>query len=215
MPPRGHYLAHEVGRLAGVSGDRIGQWARRGYIQSSQSTGRPRVYSFQDVAEAMMVHDLIERGLNLRLVKSMIRELRDRYGAWPLASAPLYAEYDDASKFQGVILREGATLYDVRSLSEPLLEGLEPTLVRIADELHRGGWAARQFPDIRHIEVHPDRLSGQPAIKGRRIAAEFVGQLAAQPGGIEILTEDYELTDEEIADARRWWAAVQQYELAA
>lgn len=58
LPPRGHYLAREVGLLAGVPGHTVGQWARRGYIQSSQSAGRPRVYSFQDVAEAMVVHEL-------------------------------------------------------------------------------------------------------------------------------------------------------------
>jgi DNA-binding transcriptional MerR regulator len=52
LPPRGHYLASEVGRLAGVSGQSIGQWARNGYLRSSQSDGPPRVYSFQDVAEA-------------------------------------------------------------------------------------------------------------------------------------------------------------------
>jgi DNA-binding transcriptional MerR regulator len=215
MPPRGNYLAHEVGRLAGVSGDRIGQWARRGYIQSSQSTGRPRVYSFQDVAEAMMVHDLIERGLDLRLIRSMIQQLRNRYGAWPLASAPLYAEYGSDDRFQAVVLQEGATLYDVRRLSEPLLDRMGPVLVRITEQLRRGGWAARQVPELRYIEVDPDRLSGRPAIKGRRIAAEFVGQLATRPGGVDILKEDYELSDEEIADARRWWETVQRYELAA
>ncbi len=35
MPPRGHYTAQAVGRLAGVSGQRVGQRARRGYIRSS------------------------------------------------------------------------------------------------------------------------------------------------------------------------------------
>ena len=55
MPPVGHYLAREAGSLAGVSGDKIGQWARRGYIRSSQRTHVPRVYSFQDVAEAMVI----------------------------------------------------------------------------------------------------------------------------------------------------------------
>src|SRR3954447_15593752 len=85
MPPRGHYLAHEVGLLAGVSGDRIGQWARRGYIRSSQSSGRPRVYSYQDVAEAMVVHELEDAGADLRSIKRTIQRLRERAGmSWPL-----------------------------------------------------------------------------------------------------------------------------------
>jgi hypothetical protein len=46
MPPRGHYLASEVGQLAGVSGERIGQWSRYGYIRASQSDDEyPLVYS--------------------------------------------------------------------------------------------------------------------------------------------------------------------------
>jgi hypothetical protein len=53
--PRGWYLAREVGLLAGVSGEKVGQWARYGYIRSSWSSTIPRVYSFQDVAEAIAV----------------------------------------------------------------------------------------------------------------------------------------------------------------
>ncbi len=48
MPPRGHYLAWEAGQLAGVSGNAIGQWGRRGYIHASQSEAVPKVYSYQD-----------------------------------------------------------------------------------------------------------------------------------------------------------------------
>ena len=58
--PRGRYLASEVGQLAGVPGNRIGQWARRGYIRSSWSSETPRIYSFQDAAEAFVVHELEE-----------------------------------------------------------------------------------------------------------------------------------------------------------
>src|SRR3954465_11274880 len=85
MPPRGHYLAHDAGVLAGVSGDRIGQWARRGYIRSSQSSGRPHIYSYQDVAEAMVVHELEDAGADLKSIKRAIARLRERGGTgWPL-----------------------------------------------------------------------------------------------------------------------------------
>src|SRR5207253_1449294 len=85
LPPVGYYLAHEAGRLAGVSGRTIGQWARRGYIQSSQSTGRPRVYSYQDVAEAMIVHELLERQASHKEIKTAIADLRKQHGrTWPL-----------------------------------------------------------------------------------------------------------------------------------
>jgi DNA-binding transcriptional MerR regulator len=93
--PKGLYLAHEVGRLAGVSGDRVGQWARRGYIRSSQSEGRPRIYSYQDVAEAMVVHELDARRFDLRYIRATIDNLRSDYGEWPLQTARLFAENSD------------------------------------------------------------------------------------------------------------------------
>src|SRR5665213_2160799 len=85
MPPRGHYLAQEAGLLAGVSGDRIGQWARRGYIRASQSMAIPHVYSYQDVAEAMVVHELEDAGADLKSIKRTIKRLRAQHGLnWPL-----------------------------------------------------------------------------------------------------------------------------------
>ena len=88
--PRAHgtFLAGEVGELAGVSGNTIGQWARWGYIRASQSTGDPHVYSVEDVTEAAMVHTLLERGVSHMMVRRAIAHLGD-YGKWPLSEAPL------------------------------------------------------------------------------------------------------------------------------
>ena len=88
--PRAHgtFLAGEVGELAGVSGNTIGQWARWGYIRASQSAGDPHVYSVEDVTEAAMVHTLLERGVSHMMVRRAIAHLGD-YGDWPLSEAPL------------------------------------------------------------------------------------------------------------------------------
>ena len=86
--PHGRFLAGEAGELAGVSGTTIGQWARRGYIRASQSAGDPHVYSVEDVAEAAVVHALIERGIGHAEIRRAISALRD-YGTWPLTHAPL------------------------------------------------------------------------------------------------------------------------------
>jgi DNA-binding transcriptional MerR regulator len=86
--PHGRLPAGEAGALAGVSGTTIGQWARRGYIASSQSDAEPRVYSVEDVAEAVIVAQLLERGVSHADVHSAIERL-GRYGAWPLSEAEL------------------------------------------------------------------------------------------------------------------------------
>lgn len=213
MPPRGHYLAYEAGRLAGVSGDRIGQWARRGYIRSSQSTGRPRVYSYQDIAEAIVVHELFQRNVAPKAIKATINEVRDLHGySWPLQHSKLKvpAPHPDArGQATAVVLVEEGRATDVAK-PHPVLT--DEDLVRVAADLERGGWAARDLPQLRHIEVDPDRLSGRPVVRGTRVPAEDAGRLATSADGERILREDYDLTDEEIADAREWWRAVQLYE---
>ena len=86
--PHGHFLAGEAGELAGVTGNTIGQWARWGYIRASQSDGEPHVYSVEDVAEAAIVRELLDRGVRHRDVRRAIARL-DGYGEWPLSEAPL------------------------------------------------------------------------------------------------------------------------------
>lgn len=211
LPPRGHYLAHEVGALAGVSGDRIGQWARRGYIRASQSDVVPHVYSYQDVAEAMVVHELAENGADLKSIKRTITRLRERYGhGWPLSRADL------ATLDGGVVGFENEVPYDIGGKGSPWQQVVESeNLKKIAGQLERGGWAVRGLPDLSHIEVNPDLLSGRPVIRGKRVAASMVAELAARDEDLEILHEEFDLTRAEISDAVRWWDAASSYEPAA
>jgi uncharacterized protein (DUF433 family) len=206
LPPRGRYLAHEVGLLAGVPGHTIGQWARRGYICSSVSEDRPRVYSYQDIAEAMVVHELLEESVTHRDIKTAITSLRTDHGDWPLTHADLVTSEGK------VYARHGGHAYDVGRRGWQQV--IDPdNLQVIAERLRRGGWVVRQLPDLEHIEVNPDRLSGRPTIKDRRLPAAKVAAIAATEEGREILYEDYELSDREIDDAVRWWKA--SSELAA
>ena len=210
--PRGHYLADEAGRLAGVSGTTIGQWARRGYIRSSRSERPLRVYSFQDVAEAMIVHELIERGVVRRAIRAAVEHLRGSTGGnWPLLEAQLLVpEHGPAGRT--VVVADAAGHLDVVA-GHPILGQLD--LVEVVSELRRGGWAARSLPGLSHIEVDPDRLSGRPVIRGKRVPAELAARLAETPQGADVLRHDYGLTSEEIEDARRWWHAVLHFEREA
>jgi DNA-binding transcriptional MerR regulator len=103
----GSFLAGEVGELAGVTGNTIGQWARWGYIRASRSDGDPHVYSVEDIAEAAMVHALLERGVSHMQVRRAIGQLGE-YGDWPLSEAPLAVTTD--AKRPRIVLneREGA-----------------------------------------------------------------------------------------------------------
>jgi uncharacterized protein (DUF433 family) len=207
MPPRGRYMAHEAGLLAGVSGHTMGQWARRGYIKSSVRSHAPRIYSYQDIAEAMVVHDLLDRDVPHLQIKRAILRMHD-YGDWPLTNAPLAVAQ---GRVYGI---DGDRTYDVGDKGWQQVVTPE-NLELIANQLRRGGWVVRMLPDLEHIEVDPDRLSGRPTIKGRRVPAAKVAALAGTPQGVEILHEDYELADVEIADAKRWWDKVTELSQAA
>jgi DNA-binding transcriptional MerR regulator len=94
--PHGRFLAGEAADLVGVSGTTIGQWARRGYIRASRSTGDPHVYSLEDVAEAWLVHALLARGIGHAAVRRTIAALDGR-GPWPLLTVPLGTTDEDGA----------------------------------------------------------------------------------------------------------------------
>jgi uncharacterized protein (DUF433 family) len=114
-----------------------------------------------------------------------------------------------------LLVRDGEQRFELGPHGWQLVEHTTINPKRVVTDLHRGGWAARQLPDLRHITVDPDLLSGQPAIKGRRVPVSLVAELANAPDGVEILREDYDLGPEEIDDAVRWWRATTAYEQVA
>lgn len=210
LPPRGHYLASEVGQLAGVSGETIGQWARYGYVRASQSESGeyPRIYSYQDVAEAIMVHDLVDKTVPLKVLRPVIEALRDELGDWPLQHSELATLSSPDIAVAALLVRHGGDRYELGPHGWQQVEAAAVNPQRVVSDLHRGGWAARELPDLRHIEVDPDRMSGRPSIRGKRIGAQDVAEIASGPDGLEDLVEGYNLQQTEIDDARRWWDAV-------
>ena len=211
--PRGWYLAHGVGLLAGVSGETIGSWARYDYIRSSWSSTIPRVYSFQDVAEALAVHELLDRGVPHPEIRSAIETLRADFGDWPLQLAPIATT---AKKLAGahIVRKNGAQAWELgRKRGQGVLSFVD--LEEINQLLRRGGWALKELPDVTHIEVDPDRLSGRPTIKARRVPAEKVAQLAVLPGGRQILATEYDITRREADDAVHWYKRALQLQQAA
>jgi DNA-binding transcriptional MerR regulator len=89
MAAHGRLSAADVGALVGVSGTTIGQWARRGYIDSSQRPREPRVYAVEDVVEAAIVRALLDRGLRRPDVRRTVTRLRAGGPPWPLSRTRL------------------------------------------------------------------------------------------------------------------------------
>jgi len=204
----GHYSAAEVARLAGVSAARIGQWARRGIIRASASRN-PNVYSYADAGEAIVVHYLVEQGKPPREIRMAVELLRQRHGNWPLSAAPLAHD--------GALLlawdHEHDRWISVDKRDHEVIEETLINITEIAEALGRGGWAAYKKPRD-YVEVDPERHSGTPVIRGRRLPTSLVAGIAASgEEGRETLREDYGLSDAEIDDAVGYEADVA--ELAA
>lgn len=203
--PVARYLAHEAARLVGVGGDRIGQWARWGHIRASVSDEVPHVYGFQDVAEALAVHLLLEHGIPLPAIRRAV----DRLGGptvWPLSTTALHVVDGRLAVEQGDMLVDVLTDHGVLPLDGR---------VRAEDLLRRGGWAAHLLDDLEHVRVDPERIGGRPAVRDRRIAVDDVAALAAEPLGPELLAEEYGLSLDAVDDAVRWWAEAHRFEEVA
>jgi uncharacterized protein (DUF433 family) len=163
----------------------------------------------------MVVHELEERGVSPRDIGVIVTDLRSDLGTeWPLQNTALWTPLGRSpqKRIRTVVANGKGALVDLIRM-HPVLGEMD--LIKIAGDLERGGWAARDLPELKYIEVNPELLSGRPAIRGRRIAAVDVALEAEEPGGIEELREGYGLSDAEIVDAQRWWAQVQVYEAAA
>ncbi len=165
--PHGRLLAADVGALVGASGTTVGQWARRGYISSSQSSGEPRVYSVEDVAEAAIVAELLERGVRHAELHAALAHLGER-ARWPLSEVRL--ETTDEPRPHVVMEVDGERLalgprgwqatvdgpgtrevrIDLRTL---LARSAEPSEPEASD--HSGG----ERPGIRRA---PSRMTAQP-----------------------------------------------------
>lgn len=193
--PLGRYSAREVSHLTGVSPRRIGQWAGRGCIARSRPESAKHPFSYQDVAETLLARKLSEAGVPFADVRRTVTKLREECGNWPLRDAPLQTD-----EYRRMLLETGFT---------PAATGLRAIVSALAD----GGWASME-ESLSRIAVDPAVMSGTPAIRGRRIAAMFVGNVAETSSGREILKTDYELSEEEIDEGRRWRAKALEYAAA-
>lgn len=195
MQSLGYYTTADVARLAGLTPHRVARWARMGIIRHSVSS-RPNVYSYADVGEAILAHYLFDQGKPPRKIKVLVENLRTDYGEWPLAAAPL--EHDGPLC---VVWDENDEAHV--SVDIPGQKVMEKTLLNlreIREALKQGGWVSLKNPRI-HVEIDPDRHSGEPVIKGRRLSTQRVANLAAEPSGRIALHKDFDLTDDQIDDA--------------
>jgi hypothetical protein len=147
------YFAADVGHLAGVDGDRIGQWARWGHIRASVSTGAPHVYSFADAADALAVHILLDAGVALPVIRRAVDALG---GEHPLAAGLHVVDgrlaVESADGLKDVFTEQRVLPFDGRLDADAMLRA--------------GGWPSLMTGVA--VDVDPDRAAGLPCVRGTR-----------------------------------------------
>jgi uncharacterized protein (DUF433 family)/DNA-binding transcriptional MerR regulator len=212
LPPEqiGVYTPGRAGALAGVSGQRIGQWARHGLIRPTVYEGRPRnLYSYFDVAEAIVIRWLLDRGENPANIAYALASVREDYPQWPLLNAPLGLGQQSTDDPGRLVRKTPEGPYVDATGTAPGQFVIQPTLLDQArDMLVHGGWLASRL-GLKRIEVTPAKLGGQPTLRGRRWAVDHVARLAADEAGQRVLREEYGLEQAEIDEALAWAEAAE------
>lgn len=198
------FSPYRAGALAGVSGKRIGQWARYGLIRPTIYEGRPtNRYAFYDVAEAIVVHELQSFGFTYREIHTAIDTARERFPAWPLLNADIGVARHAIDGDRGVIVEKREDHYVETGRPGGQIV-IKPQLLSLArDMLASGGWLARDLK-LERIEVDPAKLGGAPTLRGRRWPVERVARTAADPAGRAILIDDYGLDERDVSESVRW-----------
>ncbi len=201
----GVYSPRRAGALAGVSGQSIGQWARYGLVTPTVYEGRPaNLYSYHDVAEAIVVRWLLEQGFPHAEIRTALASVRDDYPSWPLLQAPLGVGRQSLQDRGSLVKRERADVYVDVSGRAPGQLVIRPLLLETArDMLRHGGWLANAL-NLQRIEVTPLKLGGQPSLRGRRWAVDHVARLAADDDGRRVLLDGYALENAEVDEAVAW-----------
>lgn len=205
----GVYLPHGVGALAGVSGHQIGQWARHGLITPTAYEGRPRnLYSYYDVAEAIVIHWLLDEQHSLDEIRFALQDVREEWPRWPLLHAPLGIGRTTLDDRGALVRRDGDRYLDVSGRA-PGQYVVQPQMLDTArDMLAHGGWLANSL-NLERIEVTPLKLGGQPSLRGRRWTIDHVARLAADHEGRRVLEDQYGLESQEVDEALSWTEAAE------
>jgi uncharacterized protein (DUF433 family) len=200
----GVFSPRRCGQLAGVGGDRIGQWARYGLIRPTIYEGRPaNRYAFYDVAEAIVVQWLHTEGFSYAEIHLAIEKAGGEHRNWPLLEQPLGVARDAVETDRGVIaMKVGSSYVEIGRPGDQVV--IKPELFHeAADVLRTGGWLAKQL-GLTRIEVDPQRLGGAPTVKGHRWPVERVARIAADDEGRSMLLEEYELDEFDIEESVTW-----------
>lgn len=192
----GYFTAAETSRIARIPLSTLNFWARTGVIVPSQRTARPRLYSFQDLRDLRVAHELRGQGARRGEIKAVLEFLRSLPGSSSqrLAHAQL--------QVVGARVSYRNPELDIDPV-EPSTGGQRVLAVPMAEldgEVRDG-----DLRPAERIAISPDVRGGTPVVAGTRVPAQLVAELVDDgvPRG-EILDMYPSLSAADLDAAARW-----------
>lgn len=192
----GFYTAAEAARIAHVPRSTLHYWARTGLVPASQRPARPRLFSFEDLRDIVVVEKLRLQGAKTRAVRAAISYVRTITDVRRLAQANL--QFDE---------KGGLVWYDPDGkVVAPHREG---QYVLVMSDVFRQLGADPDNPMVLRplsgIRIDPHVRGGAPVIEGTRIPAQLVAEyLQEDTIDDELLSLYPSLTPEKIEAVRAW-----------
>jgi len=198
------YTAAGIGRLAGMSPDRVRRWLR-GYgrswgreVRPQPSAVRPegpmraRYASFLELVDLLFVKAFLDHGVGLRHLRRALGEAADLLGTQHFARQTFFTE--GRRVYLEIRGRESRALLELQTDGQWVIA---PVIVDLAKRIHfdpASEVARRWYPrgQSGYVVVDPAIGFGQPTLTGRGIRTSQIHDL-------------YQAEGEDVAVVCRWW----------
>lgn len=192
----GFYTAAEAARIARVPRTTLDYWARTRLVPASQRAVRPRLFSFEDLRDIVVVEKLRQQGAKTRAIRAAISYVRT------ITDVKRFAQANLQFNEKGGLLWEDLT----GRVVAPHLGG---QYVLMMSEVFRQLGAEPDNPTVLHpvkgIRIDPNIRGGAPVIEGTRIPAQLIAEYLLEGTPEEELVKLYpSLTPEAIEGVRAW-----------
>lgn len=163
MAGDGFYTAAEAAKIASVPRSTLDYWTRTGLVPASQRSARPRLFSFADLRDIVVVEKLRGQGAKTRAIRSALDWVRSVADVKRLAHASFGVDAGGlVMPFEGQLVAPHAKGQYVLAMSDVYrqlgADPEEPTVLR----------------PVPGILIDPRVRGGAPVIEGTRIPAQLV-----------------------------------------
>ena len=223
MLDRPTYLYAEVDRLIGLPGGTSRRWIN-GYRRGGKfyapilrkEPSESEWATWGEFVETRILAEFRSERVPTARLRAAVEKLRQDYGEYPLAHLRPYLDADarrlmiadgdgDDRDWRDLVTGQRILGAGAELMREHARLEVDPTGQEFASELQLD-------PNFPQIWTHPDRMSGQPTIGQRRIAAATVAGMVEAGEPEESIAELYEISIDSVREAVGY---AHKYRLAA